>query len=79
MVSITLSIPSEVKKRMETFPEMNWSGFVRKCIEEKARQLAWQQEMLSKYEREKELTGWAVALGRKAREGRGKHVVRKGR
>ena len=39
MVSITLSVPEEVKKSMETFSEINWSGFVRKSIIEKTEEL----------------------------------------
>lgn len=37
MVSITLSVPAEVKQKMDSFPEMNWSGFVRQSITKKGR------------------------------------------
>ena len=33
MVSITLSVPEDVRHKMDMFPEINWSGFVRKSIE----------------------------------------------
>ena len=35
MVSVTLSIPPEVKHKMEKYSEINWSGFIRKAIIEK--------------------------------------------
>ena len=41
MVSITLSVPEEVKHQMEQFSEINWSGLVRKTIIEKTKELKW--------------------------------------
>ncbi len=35
MVSITLSVPPEVKKHMEGFPEINWSEVARSAIKKK--------------------------------------------
>jgi len=35
MVSITLSVPLELKKEMEVFPEMNWSEVARQAIARK--------------------------------------------
>jgi len=35
MVSITLSVPLELKKEMEVFPEMNWSEVARQAISRK--------------------------------------------
>jgi len=70
MVSITLSVPSDVKKTMNEFNEINWSGFVRKCILEKTKTLNWKKEMLDKWNKEKEITDWTVELGRKAKKGR---------
>ncbi len=32
MVSITLSVPEEIKKEMDSFPEMNWSAVAREAI-----------------------------------------------
>ena len=68
MVSITLSVPAEVKEKMDSFPEMNWSGFVRKSISEKVEELTWKEEMLKKFEKEKNFDAWAVDLGRKAKK-----------
>ena len=35
MVNITLSIPAELKKEMEKFPEINWSEVARGSIKQK--------------------------------------------
>ena len=68
MVSVTLSIPPEVKKRMEAHPEINWSGFVRKAIEEKVESLSWREEMLEKIKGETSFDEWAVDFGRKIKK-----------
>jgi len=70
MVSVTLSLPPEVKQKMDQFPEMNWSGFIRKCVTEKTNELAWKEEMLEKFKQEEEFTAFAVDLQHKARKGR---------
>ncbi|MEK6908969.1 MAG: hypothetical protein AABX23_02875 [Nanoarchaeota archaeon] len=67
MVSITVSIPEDIKKKMENFPEVNWSGLVKKIIIEKVERLMWKEEMLKMLEGEKEFTDWAVELIRKGR------------
>jgi len=33
MVSITLSVPEELKKEMDSFPEINWSAVAREAIQ----------------------------------------------
>ena len=80
MVSITLSIPEEVRKEMKQFPEVNWSGFVRACIKSKAKQLAWKQEMLTKLKQEDDsgFTEWAIKLGKEARKERFEELKKKG-
>ena len=42
MVSMTLSVPQELKKEMEQYPEINWSVVARVAIK---RKLAILQEM----------------------------------
>ena len=78
MVSITLSVPEEVRKLMKSFPEMNWSGFVRKQIEEKANNLAKIEEFKKQFEKEKEGVAWSVKLQRTSRSGRLKDLRSKG-
>lgn len=67
MVSITVSVPEEIRKVMKEFPEINWSGLVRKTIEEKAEALMLKNEMLKEIKEEKEISDWAVKLVRKGR------------
>ena len=68
MVSITLSVPEEVKKLMKKFPEVNWSGLVRHCITEKVERLAIKEELLTQLKEEKEFNDWAVDLVRERRK-----------
>jgi hypothetical protein len=70
MVSITLAVPKEVKEKMEQFDEINWSGFIRKCIIEKTEELSWKEEMLKNLHAEKGMNEWAVKLSREAKKGR---------
>ena len=37
MVSITLSVPEEIRHKMQGFSEVNWSGLIRKVIIEKTK------------------------------------------
>ena len=80
MVSITLSVPLEIREEMKQFPEVNWSGFVRQCIESKAKQLAWKQAMLSKLKQEEDsgFTDWSVKLGKESRKGRFEKLKKQG-
>jgi len=41
MVNITLSIPEDLKKEMEKFPEINWSEVARDSIKKKIAQLTF--------------------------------------
>ena len=70
MVSITVSIPEDIRKKMKEFPEINWSAIVRKTLIERISQLSLREEMLKKLKGEKELIAWSVELGRKAKKGR---------
>lgn len=45
MVNITLSIPPELKKEMEKFPEINWSEIVRSSIKQKIIELNFLKEL----------------------------------
>jgi len=35
MVSITLSVPEELKKEMDAFPDINWSAVAREAIKKR--------------------------------------------
>ena len=39
MVNITLSIPHELKQRMDTFAEINWSAVAREAFDQKIRDM----------------------------------------
>jgi hypothetical protein len=41
MANITLSIPNDLKKKMEEFPEINWSEVARDSIKKKIAQLSF--------------------------------------
>ena len=61
MPTITLSVPEELKKEMETFPEMNWSAVAREAI--KKRILVLKQ--IKEFTRESTMTEEdAIRLGR---------------
>ncbi|MEK6792792.1 MAG: hypothetical protein AABX96_02550 [Nanoarchaeota archaeon] len=68
MVSVTVSISEDIKKKMEQFPEINWSGLVRTIIMDKIKRLAWKKEMLKNFEEESWFNDWAVDTVRKGRE-----------
>lgn len=68
MVSITISVPEEIRGLMKKFPEVNWSGLVRKSITEKAKQLALKEEILKELDKEKNFNEWAVDIVRTGRK-----------
>ena len=78
MVSITLSVPEDVKRKMEQFSEINWSGFIRKAIIQKTTTLSWKDAMLKKIKEEEPILDWAVQLQRKARKERLQVLKEKG-
>lgn len=68
MVSITLSIPEEIRKVMKDSPEVNWPHLVRQAIVEKANMLILKKQMLNELEKEKKFNDWAVDIIRKGRK-----------
>ena len=63
---------------MNRFDEVNWSGFIRKCIKKKTEELSWKEEILERLEREKEIIKWSVDLQKKSRKGRSTTLKKKG-
>ncbi|MBU1200908.1 MAG: hypothetical protein KJ583_04835 [Nanoarchaeota archaeon] len=45
MVNVTLSIPQDLKSRMDNFAEMNWSAIAREAFNEKIKDL----ELIKKF------------------------------
>lgn len=61
MVSVTLSVPDEMKAEMDEHPEINWSEVARQSIERKLAEL----RLLETFKAESDLTEEeAVELGR---------------
>ena len=48
MTNLTLSIPDDLKVKMNHFPEINWSEVARQAIREKTRVLEQMQQLLSR-------------------------------
>lgn len=48
MPNITLSIPEDLKKEMEQFPEINWSVLARQAIVERLRELIFIKKFKAK-------------------------------
>ena len=61
MVSMTLSVPQELKKEMEQYPEINWSVVAREAIKRKLAILQKMNKLLAKSELTEED---AVVFGR---------------
>ena len=62
MVSITLSVPEDLKKEMEKFPEMNWSAVAREAIKRRIAML----EKFREFTKDSTMTEEdALELGRK--------------
>jgi membrane-bound lytic murein transglycosylase B len=78
MVSITLSVSEKTKKLMNQFPEINWSGFIRKTIQQKVEELTWEQKMLEKLKQQESFDQWAVETTQKSRDKRIEELRKKG-
>ena len=78
MVSITVSIPEDIKKKMEQFPEINWSGLVRTIIENKIKAMVWKEEMKKRFAEEKDFTDWTVEMSRKVNHGVSERLKKEG-
>ena len=77
MPNITLSITDDLKKKMDSLPEMNWSEVTREFLSDKVKRLALLKKMEEqlKSKEEQELTKWSVELGRKAKKGSFKRLL----
>ena len=61
MTTMTLAVPSELKTKMENFPEMNWSEVARQAFMQRIKDL----EFLKKFKSDSTLTEEeALKLGR---------------
>ncbi|HLC57844.1 MAG TPA: hypothetical protein VJH95_04685 [Candidatus Nanoarchaeia archaeon] len=61
MVNVTLSIPQELKQRMDGLEEVNWSAVARQAFDEKIKDM----EFIKKFKSKSTLTeGDALRLGK---------------
>ena len=66
MVSVTLSVPTDLKEDMDEFREMNWSEVARDAIKKKVAML----KIMKEFTKNSTLTEKdALELGRKVNEG----------
>lgn len=62
MTTMTLAVPDELKRKMESFPEMNWSEVARQAFLQKIQDL----EFLKKFKSKSKITEEdALRIGRK--------------
>ena len=48
MVNVTLSIPSDLKHRMDSFAEINWSAVAREAFDDKIKDLEFIKQFKAK-------------------------------
>ena len=60
MANVTVSVPEELKKRMEHIPSVNWSEVARKAFEEavKRKQMQEASEEIDKLREASKTPGW---------------------
>jgi len=77
MPNITLSVSEDLKKELDSMPEINWSEVTRKFLSDKVKRLEFLKKLEKQLEskEEQELTKWSVELGRKAKKGRFKRLL----
>ena len=77
MVTITLSLPEDIKKKMDRFAWLNWSAIAREAFIKRMRQL----EILEKFEKDSEKSKLSdeecIRLGRELRQAMSKHKEEK--
>ena len=74
MVTMTLAVPEELKKKMDTFPEMNWSEIARQAFTQRIQDL----EFLRKFKEKSTLTEEdALRLGKEVSKALSKRLREK--
>lgn len=65
MVSITLSVPDDIKQEMDSFPDINWSAVAREAIKKRIIML----EKFREFTKDSEFTGEdVIKFGRELTE-----------
>lgn len=70
MPNITVSITDDLKKKMDSLPEINWSEVTREFLSDKVKRLAFLKKLEEQLDskEEQEFIKWSVELGRKAKK-----------
>lgn len=77
MVTITLSLPEEVKKRMDRFEWLNWSAIAREAFLKRMKQIEILEKFNKDFEKSKLSDDECVKLGRELRQAMLKHKEEK--
>ena len=65
MVNITLSIPNELKQKMDTFAEINWSAVAREAFDEKIKDMEFIKNFKAKSKlTEEDALKWGAELNK---------------
>ncbi|MDP4039141.1 MAG: hypothetical protein Q8P57_00995 [Candidatus Pacearchaeota archaeon] len=76
MTTLTLAVPDEMKKKMDSFPEMNWSEVARQAFMQKIEDM----DFLRKFKEKSKLTGAdALRLGKEVSKEVSKRLHNKAR
>lgn len=76
MVTITLAVPEELKKKMDTLPEMNWSEVARQAFSQRIKDM----EFLKKFKENSTLTEEeALAMGAELNKKLAKKYLQRGK
>jgi len=77
MVTITLSLPEDIKKKMDRFAWLNWSAIAREAFMKRMRQLEILEKFDKDFEKSKLSDEECVRLGRELRQAMSKHKEEK--
>jgi len=61
--NLTLSVPVELRKKMEQFPEINWSALMRRLLESQVQRLALKEQLIKQLDSEREFDKEALRIG----------------
>ena len=68
MPSVTVAVPQDLKKEMESFPDINWSGLVREKIKEEVHRRKRKEALLKRLGKENDFNDWATSIVREGRK-----------
>lgn len=78
MPNITLSVPEDLKRKMDSMPEINWSEVTRGFLSERVGRLALLKKLDKMLEKSELTEEDCIKLGRKAKKGRFKELQKQG-